>query len=162
VGLMLLAGVGLSVLPFSVAGLLLIVFGFALFGAEVWVTSYGALTLGGAVCVALGGILLFDDPSFDLRVDTGFLIAVPGTLAAITGAVVFLIVKAAVDRPAFGDAAIAGARAVVIVGGEGGGRVRFQGEDWAARWGGTLALGAPARVLSREGLTLTVEAIPEP
>ncbi|HEX2843791.1 MAG TPA: nodulation protein NfeD, partial [Candidatus Limnocylindria bacterium] len=48
-------------LPINYAGLLLLILGLALMGAEVWVASGGVLGIGGAVAFVLGASLLIDD-----------------------------------------------------------------------------------------------------
>src|SRR5438445_9907620 len=49
---------GFSVLPISWAGLLLLLLGVGLLVADVHVTSHGALTVAGLICLAVGSIML--------------------------------------------------------------------------------------------------------
>ena len=51
---------GLQVLPFSWAGILLMLAAFAFFIAEAFITSHGALAVAGAVSFIFGALLLFD------------------------------------------------------------------------------------------------------
>ena len=53
----------LSVLPVRFAGVALILLGLALFVAEVKVTSYGLLAVGGLIALVLGSLMLFGPPS---------------------------------------------------------------------------------------------------
>ncbi|HSC35106.1 MAG TPA: hypothetical protein VLG45_07515, partial [Thermodesulfobacteriota bacterium] len=76
---LLMGFVSFQILPFNYAGIALLLLGIALFVAEVYVTSYGALTVGGLVSFALGALLLFDTPESDLRV--GFDVVIASTLA---------------------------------------------------------------------------------
>ncbi len=57
---LVLAFFGLSVLPINYAGLALIAIAMALFVAEAFVTSFGALAVGGIVCLILGGTMLIE------------------------------------------------------------------------------------------------------
>jgi membrane-bound serine protease (ClpP class) len=54
---------GLAQLPINIAGLLLILLAFGLFGAEAFLTSHGALAAGGVISLIFGGLLLFDTNS---------------------------------------------------------------------------------------------------
>lgn len=60
----------------------------ALFVAEAFVVSYGALTVAGAICLALGGLMLVDSPAGFQRVS----LAVVAPVALATAAVAFLLV----------------------------------------------------------------------
>src|SRR5574339_1007521 len=51
---------GVSVLPVSWAGLLLMLLAAAFFAAEPFVISHGALTVAGIVCFVFGALMLFD------------------------------------------------------------------------------------------------------
>ena len=52
---------GFSVLPVSWAGLVLLLLGVALLVIDVHVTSHGALTVAGLICLAVGSIMLFQN-----------------------------------------------------------------------------------------------------
>jgi membrane-bound serine protease (ClpP class) len=58
----------LGTLPFNWAAVLLILLAFALFLAEVFVSGFGALGVGGAIALILGGLLLTStsDPQFQV------------------------------------------------------------------------------------------------
>ena len=57
---LILAFFGLAQLPINVAGLMLILLAFALFVAEAFIVSHGALAISGVIALAFGGLLLFD------------------------------------------------------------------------------------------------------
>ncbi|WP_428776713.1 NfeD family protein, partial [Vibrio sp.] len=50
----------LNMIPFNYAGLLLIVLGIAFMIAEVFVSGFGILGIGGVIAFAFGSLLLFD------------------------------------------------------------------------------------------------------
>ncbi len=58
---LILAFYSLNTLPVNYAGVLLILLGILLFIAEIKITSYGFLTLGGIACLLLGSIMLFKE-----------------------------------------------------------------------------------------------------
>ena len=63
----------------SYAGVLLILFGFALLVLEVKVTSYGLLAVGGIVSLLFGSMMLIDSPLPELQI--GLRLILPIVLA---------------------------------------------------------------------------------
>jgi len=156
------AAVALSILPFNLAGLLLVIGGFVLFAIEVWVPSYGALTAGGISCLLLGGILLFDVQEFDLRVQLSTLIPVAVVAGLLALGVAMVVLRSHRRRVATGREGMVGELGQVTEGGDGQGWVLVDGAIWKATWQGTLARGARVRVRGLQRLSLSVEAAPEP
>ncbi len=155
--LLLAAGVGLSILPFQIGGLLLVLGGFAAIGIEAYLGGKGILAVLGAVGVIAGGLLMFDVEGFDLRVDPfalGFVTIFVVLCALGLGVAITRAQRRAVSTGAEGMVGLPGE---VLVGGVGAGRVRVQGEDWAATWTGELSRGAPVRVRRMVGFKLEVE-----
>jgi membrane-bound serine protease (ClpP class) len=157
--LLVAAGIGLSIVPFNVGGLLLLLLGFVLFALELWVPSYGALTVGGILAVVGGGVLLFsvDDPLFDLRVAGATLAAVALSVGGLAFGVGWLVLRAQRGRVAVGTAALPGETATVTTGGEGSGWVLVDGAIWRATWPGAIDKGATVKVLQVHSLTLVCE-----
>ncbi len=162
VAMLVAAGIGLSIVPFNFGGLLLVILGFALFALEIWIPSYGALTVGGILSLAAGGIFLFngEDPMFDLTVSPVTIATVALTVGGIVAAVVFMIVRAQRGRVAVGAEGLPGETATVTEGGEGGGWVLVDGAIWKATWPGTIDKGATVKVNAVESLTLACEPLP--
>jgi membrane-bound serine protease (ClpP class) len=159
---LLLALFGLSVLPVSYLGLALIVLALGLFTAEVFVTSFGALTLAGLVCLALGGVMLVDSPIGFLRVSFG----VVGPLAAATGVITVFLVSTIVSahrrRATTGDEALLGTTAqargtFVRRGNQFVGTVFTHGERWTAVSEKPVRAEQTCVVQGRQDLTLVVE-----
>ncbi len=160
---LLLALYAFSVLPVNLAGLALILFGIALFVAEVKAASHGVLAVGGAIALVGGSLLLFSGGGGSggegYRVDLS--VVFPG-LAATLGIVGLLAWKTARLRrepvrtglPAMvGEAA----RVVEGFGPAGQGRVQVFGEYWDAAGPEGLAPGETVRIASVTGRTLHVE-----
>jgi hypothetical protein len=61
----------------------LILIAFALFVAEAFVVSFGALTIAGVACLIVGGLMLVDSPIGFPRISLSILIAVSLATAAI-------------------------------------------------------------------------------
>jgi len=160
---LVLAFFALAVLPVNYVGLVLIVVALAMFVAEAFVTSFGALTLGGVVCLVLGGLMLVESPGGFLRVSVEVVVPVAIATAAITVFLVSRIVRAHRSPVQTGSEGLVGVEAVAVETfvAEGTGRfrgmVRVHGEYWRARAGSALAAGESVRVRGRDGLVLLVE-----
>jgi membrane-bound serine protease (ClpP class) len=148
---------GFSVLPFSWAGLLLILLGVALLVADIHVTSHGALTLAGLVCLAVGSILLFQNAPAPYHTSKPLVISVAVGLGAVWA---FAVGKAwqVRHRPVQVDPnRIAGSVGEV----RDNGLVYVNGELWQAHTpdGEELRPGEKVRVESLDGLVLTVRPV---
>jgi membrane-bound serine protease (ClpP class) len=157
---LLLALYSFSVLPVNLAGIFLILFGIALFVAEVKVVSHGLLAAGGAVALVAGSLLLFTgrDGDSSYRVDLGILlpslVLALGIVALLTARTIRLRRLPATTGPAgmIGETA-----RVVEPFVDGGGKVHVFGEYWDARGPSDLEPGDSVRIVRVEGLTLRVE-----
>ncbi|MEO8431966.1 MAG: nodulation protein NfeD [Acidobacteriota bacterium] len=159
---LLLALYAFSVLPVSLAGVALLLFGILLFVAEVKVTSHGLLALGGTVALVAGSLLLFSGrgDAAGYRVDLS--IVVPG-LAVTLAAVAFLSWRTLRLRRIpvrTGREGLVGesARVVRRIDAEDGrGTVMVHGEYWDATGAPGAAPGDVVRVARVDGFTLRVE-----
>jgi len=158
VAFLIAGGIGLSIVPFNIGGLLLVVLGFALFALELWIPSYGALTIGGILSLVAGGILMFngEDPLFDVGVAYSTIAAVALTVGGLVLAVGYLVIQAQRGRVAIGTEGLPGETATVTSGGDCEGWVMVDGAIWKATWPGELTKGTEVKVLSVESLVLTV------
>jgi membrane-bound serine protease (ClpP class) len=145
---------GFSVLPVSWAGLLLLLLGVALLVVDLHVTSHGALTIAGLICLAVGSIMLFQNAPAPYHTSKPLVIAVAVTLGAGWA---FAIGKAWQIRGkpvSVGPQLIAGSVGEV----RRDGLVFVNGELWQAKTsdGSELRPGERVRVESLDGLVLTV------
>ena len=153
---------GLSVLPFNYAGLALIAIALGLFAAEAFVTSFGALTVGGIVCLILGGTMLIDSPTGFLHISLEVLVPISVATGLITVFLVGSVVKAQRGRVQTGEEGLLGLHAIAQDSfaadeSEFQGTVFVHGELWKARSSEPVAAGASVKVNGREGLILQVE-----
>lgn len=161
---LLIAALGLSLVPFNWAGLALIGLAFVLFALEATVAGVGFLAVGGIVSLVVGGLVLFDDAE-------GPVVSRPGLIiASIALGVAFTLLARAAWRArraprTTGRTSLTGHTAVVRreVHGETGGQVFLDGELWSARTddGARIPIGRDVRVTAMHDLTLSVEALPE-
>ena len=93
---LLLAFFALRLLPVNYAGLLLIALGLLLLGLEIKVTSYGLLTVGGAVSLIFGSMILVDSPSPGLRLS--FSVVLPVVIAFVALAAILVRLGLAAQR----------------------------------------------------------------
>lgn len=152
-----LALFALGMLPVNYAALGLIFLAFILFILEVKVVSFGLLTVGGVVSMALGALLLINSASPDLQVSRPLI----GVVVLGTAGVFFFILRAvrrAHDRPpATGREGLVGHPAVAYSALDPVGYVFVEGERWSAiSEDGTIREGEPVIVVNKEGFRLRV------
>lgn len=77
IGLMslILSGIGFQVLPLNFGSMGLIVLAFILFILEVFVTSFGLLTIGGIISLVIGSIFLFKTDDSFISLSTSLIIS---------------------------------------------------------------------------------------
>ncbi|MDE7169685.1 MAG: ATP-dependent Clp protease proteolytic subunit [Mucispirillum sp.] len=86
---LLLFAVGSSIIPINYFGVLLVLLGFALLIAEIFITSFGLLTAGGLISIVCGLIMLFDnEKNAGVSVSMGMIVCI----------VVIVLAAAAVKR----------------------------------------------------------------
>ena len=158
---LLLALYAFSVLPVNLAGLGLILFAILLFVAEIKVVSHGLLSVGGAVALIAGSLLLFSGKgdAAGYRVDLG--IIVPGVALAlsIVGLLTWKTLQLRRAPVRTGLHAMVGetARVARAFGPDGTGTVHVQGEYWNAVGPAGLEAGDVVRVARVAEGTLYVE-----
>jgi membrane-bound serine protease (ClpP class) len=159
---LLLALAGLTVLPFTWAGIALLVLAIGLFVAETQVGGIGALAVGGVVALALSGAFLFDSDDPALRPSLWVVLLVALVIGGAFACAARLVLRARARPAATGGAELVGEVGTARTGiGPGGGPVLVNGEIWRARApeGVAIPAGGEVRVVSihPDDLTLTVE-----
>ncbi len=151
----------LAVLPISYVGLALIVIALSMFVAEAFVVSYGFLTIGGAICLIIGGLMLVESPTGFMRVPLWAVLPVSLATAVISFFLLGAIIKTHLNPPQTGSEFIAG---TIIVadddfqpdGDQFRGKVRYHGEWWNAVSTTPVKSGEELVVEGRDGLMLAV------
>jgi membrane-bound serine protease (ClpP class) len=156
---LLLAFFALQVLPFNMAGLLLMLLGLVLFALEIKVTSYGLLTVGGLVSLTIGSMMLMDSSVPELRLSLGFILPVVLAFTAIAGFLVRLVIQSQRRRSIAGSEGMVGevGKALTTIGPSEEGQVSTHGEIWRATAAEPIPVGTRVVVVRVEGLTLTVQ-----
>ena len=154
---LILAFLALSALPVNAAGIALLVLGIGFLLAEIKVQSHGVLGVGGAIALAMGGLILFDDRA--VRVAVPLVVVVTGVTVVFFLTIAALALRAKRSPRVSGAAALVGRRAQVIEGLAPRGRVRLDAETWNAEAAGVIEVGAEVEVTGVEGLTLRVRPV---
>jgi len=156
---LILAFYSLHTLPINYAGVALILFGILLFVLEIKITSYGLLSVGGAISLLLGSIMLINSESSLEFVSISWGVIIPAVLFTI---LFFLFaigmgVRAQRRKPVTGAEGLVGETGEAMTELNPEGRVRVHGEIWSARSAeGTIPAGTQVRVRHIENLLITV------
>ncbi|HEX6549525.1 MAG TPA: nodulation protein NfeD [Gammaproteobacteria bacterium] len=156
---LLLALYAFNILPVNFAGLALIVLGIILFITETFVPAYGTLSIGGLFAFVIGSIILMDTGIPGFSISRGVIGGVSAAAGLIVVGTLSLAMRAHRKPVVSGGEEMIGSigSAVSDFASDGNGIVRVHSENWNA-WSRTpLRAGTSIRVLSRDGLKLTVE-----
>jgi len=149
----ILAFYGMQTLPVNYAGLLLMALAVIFFIAEIKVSSYGLLALGGTVSFILGSIMLFEDVA---AISLKFLIAagviVGGSFMVMTA----LVIRAHRSKIQSGEQGLMGEIGVVKQALDPEGIVFVHGELWKAVADEKISEGEKVIVEKIQGLVLKV------
>ena len=150
---LILAFYSFQALPVNYAGLLLIVLSIIFFIAEVKITSYGVLSLGGLVSLAIGSLMLFEDVKVSLKLTAPTIILV-GAFFIIISRLAF---KAYRTKPKSGMEGMIGLVGQVKETIDPEGLIFVRGENWRAVSDEKIEPGERVKVEEAEGLILTVK-----
>ena len=151
----------LNMLPFNYAGLLLIILGIAFMVAEVFITGFGILGIGGVLAFAFGSLLLFDADTLGSGVSIPLIIAFSLVSLGFFIFVLQFLIRSRSIKIVTGVDEMVGSMAEVLELNDKGYRVRCHGEIWYADSNVTLKIGQKVRVESLSGLVLHVNPIKE-
>ena len=158
---LLLALYAFQLLPVNYAGLALIAVGIGFMVAELFVSGFGALGIGGVIAFVIGSVILFDP---DISGYAPSLPLIAGVALLSAGFFMGVLAKALKVRR---RPVVSGAEEMVGSIGQaaedfaGSGWVRAHGEAWHAFSIAALKRGQKVRVTRIEGLTLIVEPLQE-
>ena len=148
---LLIGFVSLQILPFNYAGLILLFVAMALLISEVYVTSYGLLSLAALGCLVFGGLLLFDTPDSDLRVSKGTIAAVAISIGLLSVFIVYLGIKSFRVPVQGGFEGMVGQKGEVVSWSQKSGKVYIGGEYWEATGEREFSPGEKVKVIESTG-----------
>lgn len=152
---MICALFGLSVLPISWTGLLLVVLGAALLLIDAHVVSHGALTVSGLTAMAIGLATLFHTAATPYHMSTWLIVGVTVVLGGLWALAMSKAIAVRRTPVRVGPQEIVGEDGVARE----GGYVFVRGELWRAHSDAVLRPGDLVRVDGLDGLTLNVHRI---
>jgi membrane-bound serine protease (ClpP class) len=167
---LVVAAIGLQMLPVNAGALVLIILGAGFFAAEMYIGGHGGFVAAGGVCVVLGSLFLIGHVDSKFYADSDFgigwqLVAPVGAaMAVIAGTLAWKLSQSSRQRLRAGAPGLIGQVGDVreAVDQFGQGRVLVHGELWQAWSQEPIPAGARARVLAVRGLSVEVAAEKEP
>ncbi|MEW5957343.1 MAG: nodulation protein NfeD [Chloroflexota bacterium] len=145
-------------LPVNYAGLALILLAFALFVAELFTHSFGALTTAGIVAFIAGALILFNTSEFAYEIPLPSIIGIPLAMAVIIAFGLRKVVQTMRTQPTTGQEGLIGAVGTAKSALEPQGSVFVWGERWQAvsEDGQPIPAGSKVRVIALDGFQLKV------
>jgi len=161
---LVLGMISLSILPFSVGGLLIILLGLGLMIAELKFATHGVLTAAGIACLLFGSIMLFSPLEPFWKVSRVVIFSTVGMLAVIFAFIAMLGLSVQRRPHASGKEMLPGTRGEAVTALHPAGIVHVAGEEWSAvaAGNGRINKGEGIIVKSVEGLKLVVEPAEAP
>ncbi len=153
---LILAFFALQMLPINYAGLALILLGIILFIAEVKITSYGMLSVGGAVCMLLGSIMLAENLPEYMRISRTVIYPAVFVSAAFFLFAVTMAIRARTKKPTTGVEGLIGEVGVSESLLDPEGTVSIHGELWRAECDERIEKGERIKVVAVENLKLKI------
>ena len=147
-----------QMLPVNYVGILLMGLAVIFFILEIKVTSFGMLSVAGAIALFMGGLMLYEESDKGVHLSMSVLITTVGIVSAFFAVVAGLAFRAQTAGTRTGRRGLIGEIGTVKQAIDPEGKVFVHGELWRARSTSVLDVGQAVRVLDIEGLTMTVEA----
>ena len=153
----ILAFYSFQTLPVNYAGLLLILAAVIMFIAEIKVTSYGLLTVGGVVSMVLGSLMLIKTDIPSMQVSLWVILPTALATAGFFVLVIGMAWKIRKKKPVAGIGGFIGLSGIARTDITTKGQILIQGELWEADSSEKIREGEPVEVTGIEGLKLHVK-----
>lgn len=153
----ILALYAMQTLPINYAGLMLIVLGVVMFIAEVNVMSYGLLSVGGAISIFLGSVMLVDSDDPAMQISRAVLYPTLALSLMFSALIVYLATKSNQLRSISGAEGLIGETGVVKAELNPTGSVFVHGETWNAESESQIGVGEKVIVETVDGLKVIVK-----
>jgi membrane-bound serine protease (ClpP class) len=153
----ILALFAMQALPINYAGLMLMALGIIMFIAEINVMSYGLLSVGGAISIFLGSLMLMDTDDPGMQISRMILYPTFFFSVAVAIGILFMAIRARSNKVITGIEGMIGKSGIVKTELNPTGSVFVHGETWMAECDGQISAGTPVTVKSIQGLKIIVE-----
>jgi len=156
---LILAFYALQMLPINFAGLALILFAIILFIAEIKVVSHGLLSVGGAISLLLGSLMLIENPTEYMRISLSAIIPAVLVSGAFFTFAVTKAIKARLTKPTTGMEGLVGEIGTVSTPIDPEGKVSLHGEFWNAMSDQPIEAGEKVQVVGVVNLKMKVKKL---
>ncbi len=158
--LLLLGLTAIAMFPIGWLGASLVILGLAFFVLEAKFATHGVLTVGGAVAMLLGAMLLIDtnEPALKIRFSMALAVTIP--FALITSFLLSIAMRARRNKVITGIEAMSGRCGVAVGELNPNGTVMIQGEYWSAVSANRIGPAERVRVIAVDGPALTLKVEP--
>jgi membrane-bound serine protease (ClpP class) len=155
---LLIALASFQLIPINLAGLLLMALGMGMLLAELFVTSYGVLGIGGVIAFVIGSLFLVDTAQTNLAVSRSIIAGAAVGFSAIVLGIGYFVIRDRREPASTGGEGMIGkvgeVRQAIAPGTPG--QLFVHGEIWRAVSDRAIAAGARARIMAVRGLEVTV------
>lgn len=153
---LLLAGIGFQVLPLNFGALGLIILSFILFVMEVYITSFGILTIGGLASLIFGSLFLFRTENSLIDLENNIIYAVVASIAFYVVFIGWYMLKTHIkSKNYYSQEHEEGIISKVL--GEKKYQVKVNGEIWNAKSEEDLSVGDLIKILKEDDENLILK-----
>ena len=156
---LMIAAYSFQMMPVNLVGIFLIFLAVLLFVLEIFVHSFGMLTIGGVISFAVGSIMLIDAPVEIMNISISLIVFASIMTALFFGVIIWFGLKAQSRKKATGSGSMKGKSGIAKTSFTAGsrGKVLIMGEIWEATCKENIQNGDEIIVKSIEGFDLIVE-----
>jgi membrane-bound serine protease (ClpP class) len=150
-----------SIIPMTTVGSVLIFAGFVCLFLEIYIVSFGLLTIGGLALFITGSMLLFDPASSDLRVPYSLIFSISAGVAIVAIIITVSVGRTLRQKEAVGPMAMIGQRTKLLhsVTANQEGKVFILGEYWNATSSESIEAGNEVEITEVNGLTVLIKKV---
>jgi len=149
---------GINIIPVNSLALLLVILGLGLLGAEIFIPSFGLLTLAGTASLGAGMFLLFSrEGNIGISVSLWVIAGVLGIVLCVAVIIGRLIFKDFFAKPKTGKNSMIGETGRISSWEGLSGKIYVHGEYWNAKSDSELEKDDKAVIIHIEGMTVKVE-----
>ena len=150
-----------SVIPMTAVGSILIFAGFLCLFLEIYIVSFGLLTVGGLTLFITGALLLFDSSASDLRVPYSLIFSITAGVAIVAIIITISVGRTLRQKETVGPMGMIGQRTQLIhsVAPNQEGKVFILGEYWNAIASESIDAGSEVEIIEVNGLTVLIKKV---
>ncbi len=159
---LILAFYALRLLPTNYAGLALIGVAMIFFILELYITSYGLLSIGGILALVIGSLILFQSSAPYFRLSLGLILVVVVLTLIFFSFIIGFAIRAHKRKVTTGKEGLVDEIGIATTDLNLAGTVKVHGELWNAEsLNGKINQGEKVKVVSVDGMTLKVKSVKE-